>query len=180
VYLEKARPVEAIDAALAALKESAMQGGEMLNACVNLVLSEAYLMLDQTDQAQRALETSGSGASGIWVYDMWARRIQAKILLASGRAAEAARQAEETIALCKGAGVYDYRFASTLLLRAEAHHAAGNTAVATAAILEAREDLLQGASQIDDPLYRKSFLTGVPDHVRTLELADAWSAVVSP
>jgi tetratricopeptide (TPR) repeat protein len=178
VYLEKALPVETIDAAMATLKESALQGGELFNASVNLVLSEAYLMLDQSDEAKRALETSGSGASGIWIYDMWARRIQAKIRLANGQAAEAAIEAEETIALCKAAGVYDYRFASTLLLRAEAHHAAGNIDAATSAIREAHEDLLQRASKIDDPTYRKSFLTCVRDHVRTLELADAWAGVI--
>jgi eukaryotic-like serine/threonine-protein kinase len=108
---------------------------------------------------------------------MSARGLRARILLARGCAAEAAREAEETVALCRNAGIYDYfRFSATLLTRAEANHAAGHIDAAKEAIRDARDDLLARAEKIEDPKYRQSFLSRVPVHVRTLALAREWLA----
>ena len=46
---------------------------------------------------------------------------------------------------------------------------------AKAAIAEARGALLARAQRIQDPGSRKTFLEGISEHARTLELASAWS-----
>jgi len=40
----------------------------------------------------------------------------------------------------------------------------------------AKDDPLRRADKIPDPDVRRSFLENIPDHRRTLELAEQWSA----
>jgi hypothetical protein len=67
-----------------------------------------------------------------------------------------------------------FRGAFVRLARAEALHAAGALDAARAAIADARARLVAIADTISDPAYRTSFLEGVPENARTLELARAW------
>ena len=62
------------------------------------------------------------------------------------------------------------------LVYAEALHAGGDAGAAAAAIATARDRLLERAAKISEPEGRASFLAGVPDNARTLELAAAWTA----
>ena len=57
------------------------------------------------------------------------------------------------------------------LVYAEALRATGDEAGARDAIREAEARLRERAAKIQDPAYRESFLTGVPENARTIELA---------
>jgi hypothetical protein len=95
--------------------------------------------------------------------------------LAQGRAGEALAAAEDAMARCAtmgGCGMF--RGAFVRLAHAEALHATGAHDAARHAIVEARAHLLAIADKIADPGYQASFLTQVPENVRTLALADAW------
>jgi hypothetical protein len=64
--------------------------------------------------------------------------------------------------------------ATVRLVWAEALHGAGRRAEAHAVIANARARLLERAVRIDEPAWRQTFLHGVPEHARTLELAQTW------
>jgi hypothetical protein len=99
----------------------------------------------------------------------------AMLRLAQGRADEAVAAAEEAIASCTALGGCGmFRGAFIRLARAEALHAAGALDAARAAISDARARLAVTAAKIAEPEYRTSFLEGVPENARTLELARAW------
>jgi ATP/maltotriose-dependent transcriptional regulator MalT len=61
------------------------------------------------------------------------------------------------------------------LERAEVLEACGERDAARAAIADARDLLVARAEKISDPLLRESFLTRVPEHARTLALAEEWA-----
>ncbi|KYG10516.1 hypothetical protein BE21_11500 [Sorangium cellulosum] len=174
VRLGERRLDEAVAAATAALGEALSQSEGAIIMAAQLALAEARLLRGEFDAAMEVLGGSSAGTSGLVTVDAMARGLQAKILLARGRAEEAAREAEQVIALVRGAGVYDAGHAALLLTRAEALDAAGEAEAARAAIREAREDLLTRAARIEDPTYRRSFLERAPEHARTLLVARAW------
>jgi hypothetical protein len=60
------------------------------------------------------------------------------------------------------------------LLYAEALEATGQRPVARVAIAEARARVLAVAAGIDELGRRESFLQGVPENARILELAEKW------
>jgi eukaryotic-like serine/threonine-protein kinase len=174
LVLDKGAYEEAVVLAERALEQCRLQGESLVSSAAHLVLADAWIAQNQLDMARDALDKSGAGASGLYLNDMWALGIRARLLLAGGRSVEAAEQAENVIAMERKAGVYDTRFDAILLTRAEAYHAAGNIEAAKVAIREVRDDLLARADMIDDPKYRRSFLQQVRVHARILELAKAW------
>ena len=92
--------------------------------------------------------------------------------LHQGRAADALEAAKASMEL---RGSLQHRDDGDALIRvvyAEALDAAGDHEGARAAGKAAREDLLARAEKITDPTLRKSFLSGVPEHARTLALAE--------
>jgi hypothetical protein len=62
------------------------------------------------------------------------------------------------------------------LADAETLHASGAHAQARTAIAAARTRLLARAARIKDDRWRESYLHNVPDHRRTLELAELWTS----
>ena len=84
-------------------------------------------------------------------------------------AAERARREHDQVGGCAF-----FRGALIRLLRAEALDALGDHAKAREAIATAQQRLLAIATRIDDAAYRRSFLEGVPENRRTLDLARAW------
>jgi hypothetical protein len=97
--------------------------------------------------------------------------------LAQGRAAEALAAAEDAVARCTAMGGCGmFRGAFVRLAHAEALRATGAHDAARHAIAEARARLFSIADRIADPEYRKSFLEQVPEHARTLALADEWQS----
>jgi tetratricopeptide (TPR) repeat protein len=103
----------------------------------------------------------------------------ARALLAQGRNAEAFEHAQEAKALLDALGSSKYCESLVRLMNAETRMATGDDAGARAAIGTARDRLLERAGRITDAGMRTSFLTRVPDNVRTLELARDWGPPTS-
>ncbi|MGZ3422725.1 MAG: serine/threonine-protein kinase [Polyangiales bacterium] len=99
--------------------------------------------------------------------------VKARVLLARGdRAIEVARAA---IDASSSSDAVDDGDALVRLTFAEALDAAGETALARAAIEEARTRLLSRAARLEDDATRAAFLRNVPEHARTLALWERWS-----
>jgi hypothetical protein len=96
------------------------------------------------------------------------------VLLAAGRAAEAAAATGEAMALLDALGGVDTGESFVRLTHAEALHGAGDAEAARSAVTLARQRLLERASKIKDAAYRASFLGQVPENARTLALWGAW------
>jgi tetratricopeptide (TPR) repeat protein len=98
----------------------------------------------------------------------------AEILLADQRtdeALEAARAALALVPAAEGGRRLDSAEARARLVHVEALAAAGDHAGARTALAEARGRLLTRAAALGDTVLRRSFLEGVPEHARTLDLA---------
>jgi eukaryotic-like serine/threonine-protein kinase len=94
----------------------------------------------------------------------------AEVLLQRGTAGEALTAAREAIDLLDTLGTLEEGEALVRLVYAEALHAAADPR-APAALLDARNRLLDRAAKIRDPLLRRSFLERVPENARTLARA---------
>jgi tetratricopeptide (TPR) repeat protein len=97
-----------------------------------------------------------------------------RILLAKGMVDDALALSSEAVALLDQLGSMADGEIGVRLANAEALQAGGRPEAAREALGLARGRLLARAEAIDDADVRQSFLTRVPDNVRTLELAAAW------
>jgi tetratricopeptide (TPR) repeat protein len=84
-----------------------------------------------------------------------------------------ATEAHDLLAML-GGGIEEGESAVRLAY-AEALHAAGDAAGARTAILAARDRLHERAGKIKDPRWRETFVTGIPENVRTMALAALWA-----
>jgi serine/threonine protein kinase len=100
----------------------------------------------------------------------------ARIVAARGGREEAAQLAAEAAALLELFGSVEKGEALVRLVHAEALEAGGEHAEACATIARARERVLARAHRISREDWRKSFLENIPEHARTLALAQAWLA----
>jgi tetratricopeptide (TPR) repeat protein len=100
----------------------------------------------------------------------------AQVLLAQQRGGEAAVVAAEAAAILDELGGIDEGEALVRLVRAETLALEGREDEARATIAEAKRRLLARAARISDEAWRESFVRGVPENARTLELAEAWKA----
>ena len=97
--------------------------------------------------------------------------VLARSLIGLDRAPEAVAAAGEAHAILESLGGIEEGESLVRLVYAEAFQASGDTAAFKAAIESARERVMVRAMKISDPAWRERFLNGVPDNVRTLELA---------
>jgi eukaryotic-like serine/threonine-protein kinase len=102
---------------------------------------------------------------------------RAGLFLDRGKPVEALAAAEDGLAryAAMGACSQFFRGAFLRLVHAECLRALDRRDEARTAIRTAREKILVNAEKIHDPIYRKSFLEGVPDNARTLALARQWA-----
>ena len=109
---------------------------------------------------------------------MWpfARAIEARVELSSGRPTEALAAARAAHAFLSGPGLVEEGETEIRLVYAEALAATGDRTGAKTAIGEARRRLLERAAGIGSAELRERFLARVPDHRRTLELANLWAS----
>jgi tetratricopeptide (TPR) repeat protein/predicted Ser/Thr protein kinase len=98
----------------------------------------------------------------------------AHVRLAKRRVAEALESAREAMTLLESLGGIEEGEALVRLAYAEALRANGDVAEARQVIAQALARLVARAEQIRDPRWRASFLDKVPDHARTMALAQAW------
>ncbi len=103
-----------------------------------------------------------------------ATAMRASLRLAQGRAAEALADAKEGVDRLTERGAPAFRGEYARLVHAEALRATGDLDGAAQVIAAARDIILAEADRIADPEVRRSFLTRVPEHRRTLALAAEW------
>jgi len=156
------------------IEECARQGEALLGKAARLVLVEALLDGGDVEAAEEELEKARASGPGARYLDGWTRTLEAFLLLRQGQVVEAARAAEAALTTARIAGVSWPRQGLAVVTHIEAHLAAGDLDQARTAIREARDELSARAERIDDPVYRKSFLEGVRENARIVELARKW------
>jgi tetratricopeptide (TPR) repeat protein len=156
-------------------RESFATSGAPRQELVALVYLARILDLD-ADQVQalsharRALDR----AQPFPVLRAQAHSIQACALLRLGRIEEALEASHQGMAILDELGQLESGEGIVRLAHAEALHASGHHDQALAAIQQASARLVARAERIGDPVRRRSFLEGIPEHARTLELARQW------
>jgi hypothetical protein len=98
--------------------------------------------------------------------------VLARALLAAGRPQEALGEARAAHELLESLGRVEDGEACVRLVYAEALAACGQTAEAEVALGRAAARLRARAAAISSPAWRSSFLVRLPDHARTLALAE--------
>jgi eukaryotic-like serine/threonine-protein kinase len=112
-------------------------------------------------------------ASAVTSVQPFAVATLAEALLGQGRVLEALDQAREANRLLEAQGYVEDGEALVRLCLVECLLAGGDTAAARQAAVPAYRRLLERAATIDEPQWRASFLEALPDHRRTVELAEA-------
>jgi tetratricopeptide (TPR) repeat protein len=136
----------------------------------------AYVLLvsGDLDAADREFATAIAMLERVPLDRAGATAMRASLRLAQGRPAEALADAREALDRLTERGAPAFRGEFARLVHAEALRATGDVDGATQVIASARAIILAQAEGIADPEVRRCFLTRVPEHRRTLELAAAW------
>jgi hypothetical protein len=124
--------------------------------------------LEESERATRLLAEFPS-------YRAMACGVSVQALLECGRTNDALSGARVAMRIMDDLGGLEEGGSLVRLAYAEALHAVGDTDAARVAIAEAREHLLEQAGKLRDPARRKSFLEGVMENRRILDLARQWS-----
>jgi eukaryotic-like serine/threonine-protein kinase len=99
--------------------------------------------------------------------------VRSSALLSLGRVGESLTAARKASALLASLDMEESQPFVRIVL-AEALAASGDAREAAAAVAAARDSLLTEASKLRDPARRERFLRDIPEHARTLELAQVW------
>ena len=165
---EARRELEAAVAVFAAQSDARLLGG------ARIYLAELLLRAGEVaaarEEAGRAVESLGAHPPA----RAYALGMLARALLDGGETAAALARAEEASALLDELGGIEDGEALVRLVHAEALRAAGRMDEARERIAAAAARLRERAARIADDAWRVSFLDGVREHRRTLELAVAW------
>jgi len=138
--------------------------------------AEAYLSVTEYLAGNFArAESYAQDAMATWepvpLAHPFAVALLARTLVAQGRAAEALSHAREAYAQLEKMGGVDDGEATIRLALAECLLATGDREAAATAVASATQWLQARADKIDDPAYRESFLTRIPEHRRIQDLA---------
>ncbi|HWN69652.1 MAG TPA: protein kinase [Haliangium sp.] len=166
-----------IDEAKRLCSETFATSGAPRHELVALIYLARILDLDadQTQalaHAKRALDL----AQSFPVFRAQAHGIQARALLHLGLREEGLDASRQGMTILDELGGIESGEGILRLAHAEALHASGHHAEASAAIEEASARLLARAEKIADAAKRRSFLERVPEHARTLQLERQWLA----
>ncbi|HZF49932.1 MAG TPA: AAA family ATPase, partial [Polyangiaceae bacterium] len=145
-----------------------------LEARGRAALASVLLRQGDLDAAEREALASLDLLAALRLEQTAAAAVLAAIRLAKGRVDEALTGAREAMAACESLGTFGFRGSLVRLVFAEALWAAGDRDGARAAIASARDRLKSRAAAIGDPALSRSFLEGVPENARTLDLARKW------
>jgi len=156
------------------------QGEALHGKTALLILVEALLQRGEFESASEELENARATGPGIRHLDGWTRTLEAAMLLRQGQWVEAARAAEAALATARVAGVFWPRHALAQLTLVEALIAAGDRSEARHALRNAQQALLVRAELIEEAAYCKTFLEGIHEHVRIVELAQQWVNAPEP
>jgi tetratricopeptide (TPR) repeat protein len=162
-----------------ALRELLAQKNRRMLAAAHYYLAEVLLGAGETEKALEHARAAVEAATGN-PQRAYALATVARVELARGHSSKAHRAAHEARAILRAMEATDEGDALIRLTYAETLRAEGRRSRATQAIVAARSRLMKRAHKITDPAWRRSFLEGVPENARTLELADAWLAEAPP
>ncbi len=166
-----------LEGARVALEDAAAQAsGPITEGLSKMHL--AHLLLDFRDFERVATlaRASVEAVAHVWIGVSGPLAVLARAELALGRPEEAEAAARRALAFLTGGSNYA---PLARLFAAEVLFARGHGDEARAILADARSRLVTEAARIRDPAMRASFLERVPEHARTLALADAWIGTVA-
>jgi tetratricopeptide (TPR) repeat protein len=167
---------DAIATERAAVEAFREQGHAPLEGAARVGLASLLVRAGDVEAAEREALLAVERTRRIPPAHATALAALARARLAAGRPAEALSSAREAVASLEALRALDEGESGLRLVHAEALHAAGEVDEARERIAAAREILLARAARIADADLRASFLGRIPEHARTLELAEAWGA----
>ncbi|MEP7122778.1 MAG: protein kinase [Byssovorax sp.] len=166
-----------VDEGRAALREAIERnrekGDRRVESGARLYLAIASSLAAEFDEAEQQVRLGIAMAAQAPLH-AYGRGILARVLLATGRSAEALVEAREAHDVLERVGELEVGESLVRLVHAEALAASGDRTGALGAIFEARMNLLARAEKITDPEWRESFLRRVPDNAATLARARQW------
>ncbi|HEX2574067.1 MAG TPA: protein kinase [Polyangia bacterium] len=162
-------PFAQVEARLEALgNQSFLAIGRMYQASI-------FLALGRYEEAERAAREAVGHCVAPSPWRCMSLGMLARVLLGTGRPAEALARAREAMALLEELGTCpEGKEAEVRLVYVEALAATGDAAGARAALAAARRRLRTRADMIHEAAWRRSFLEEVKPHARTLALAREW------
>jgi hypothetical protein len=166
---------EAVVEERAAVDAFAAQGDSRLTAASRIYLSHFLEQAGDLAAARAEAEAAVTGTAipGVRAY---ALGTLARALLSAGDVAAARAPAAEAMAIMASLGGLEEGEPLVRLAHAEVLLAGGDVDAARAALAEARDHVLSRAAKVKDPARRQSFLAAVPEHARTLALAERLGA----
>jgi serine/threonine protein kinase len=132
-------------------------------AMIRALAGDAERAASDAAEACEVLEVAPPGRAAVLAW-------RARFELGQGRVEEARALAAEAMGVLDSLGGIEEGESLIRLAHAEALWASGDLAQARAAVMHARDRLLERAARISRPELRKSFLERVPENARTLEL----------
>ena len=173
VLLHLGKLDEARDLADSCTQSYERRGNPRLAASSRVYLASILLARAEPDAAESQARIACDSCPPNFAIAAMAHAMLARILLANGQASDALPLAEQAFEAMRDLGAEEGE-SLIRLVHAEVLQANGRTEQAQAAIATARERLLERAGNIDDREWRQSYLN-IPEHVRTLELHQAWA-----
>jgi serine/threonine protein kinase/tetratricopeptide (TPR) repeat protein len=164
--LPEARRVE-----LRAAEEFRKLGDPRMEGVSRVYLSKIAFQSGDLDEAEREARAAAAALEVAPPLRAVALATLARALIGRDSFLEATAVAEEAHAILESLGGIEEGESLVRLVHAEALAASGDVPAFTLAIATARARLLERAAKIGDRAWRDRFLKGVPDNVRTLELA---------
>jgi eukaryotic-like serine/threonine-protein kinase len=158
----------------AAVQHCQKQNNKRGEAIAWIYLASIRSMRDELDEATRAAEQGIAAASATPALRAYGLATLARMLLQQRQPAAALERAEEAMSLLEQLGeVADgeslIRCVHALCLRNNEKEPEGRKRIA-----EAKRLLLERANRINEPHWRQSFLEGVRDNDRLMQLAEQW------
>jgi hypothetical protein len=138
-------------------------------------LGAVRLAAGALDDAEREAQAAVDLLERVPALQAPALAVRARVALARGDVAGALAAAGKAMGILAADHVEEGE-ALVRLVHAEALDAAGRRDEARAAVGAAAQALARRAEKIASPAGRERFLAGVPEHARTLALAEAWGA----
>jgi hypothetical protein len=137
-------------------------------------LAEILRESEKLDQAEAQAHAAVDLLEAAPPARVYALGVLARVLLAKGLTSLATATSKEAMAKLEALGGLEEGEAMVRLVYAEALDATGDRPGARQAVLAARDRLLARAKKIENTRWRESFLSGVPEHARTLKLSADW------
>jgi tetratricopeptide (TPR) repeat protein len=137
------------------------------------VLGHAHFRNGRIEAAEREARRALEVLVSIPVLRLSASATLIRVLLATGRIAEARALADAGLTEAERIDGIGFAEVRLRVAAAEARHAAGDGDGACTALRSALDHIVARADRITDPAWRASYLGRVPDNLRARELADA-------